>query len=345
MATKRIEPQIVETWVPRLPTETQTPIRAYLYDAIGIDHVVSLDAEIVTKLHDQQLLWVDITGIAESELRALAALFSLKRESVYSLLQPERRPRLDNYGTYFQMNIDAVEDQEGKYRLVELNFIVGQNFVLTVHKTAVQFLESFDTRVKGDTQIGQLDAPAFLAALLDWHVTSFFRVIEQLEARVDRLDTMALRPRHGRDVLAELAKLRQRVAFIRRTMTPHREVYAALARPDFQALSTSESASHYELLNDRLERAIEAVENARDLLIGSFDMFTTQTALRTNESMKTLTLVSVVLLPANVILGISNFLIKSPVYPLGSGGFWLMIAIIVILAVGTFGLVRWRRWV
>ena len=231
MALKRTAPEAEVGWVPRLSQEARLGARAYLYDATGTDRAVSLDADIVAGLHDQQLLWMDLNGVEEPELRVVATVLGLKRESVYTLLQPERRPRLDNYGAYFQMNIDAIEEADGKHRLVELNFVVGRNFVLTEHKTPVQFLESFDTRVKGDTQIGQLDAPAFLAALLDWHVTSYFRVIEQLEARVDRLDAMAIRPRHSRDVLAELAKLRQRVAFIRRTLTPHREIYAALARP------------------------------------------------------------------------------------------------------------------
>ena len=321
------------------------PVRAYLYDATAVDREVTLTAEVAAGLHDQQLLWVDLMDFDEAELRATAAMLGLKRDSVYNLLQPDRRPRLDNYGDYFQLNIDAIEEEDSKYRLVELNFVVGRNFVLTVHKTPVHFLESFDTRVKGDTQLGELNAPAFLAALLDWHITSFFRIIEHLEVRVDRLDTLAMRPHHGRDVLTELAKLRQRVAFIRRTLTPHREVYAALARPDFQAIAGSDSAAHYGLLNDRLERAVEAVENARDLLVGSFDMFTTQTALRTNEAMKTLTLVSVALLPASVVIGIASFLIKGPVYSVGNLGFWLMIASIVLIGITTVAVARWRRWI
>lgn len=321
------------------------PVRAYLYDAAAKDREVTLAASLVAELKEMHLLWVDVTGADEAELRALAAHFNLKRDSVYNLLHPDRRPRLDNYGDYLQFNIDAIEEEDGKYRVVELMFIVGPNFVITVHATPVKFLNSFDQRVKGDTQMGQLDASAFLAALLDWHITSYFRIVEQLESRVDRLDTMALRSRHRRDVLAELAKLRQRVAFIRRTLTPHREVYAALARPDIQVISNSESSAHYELLNDRLQRAIEAVENARELLVGSFDMFTTQTALRTNEAMKTLTLASFIWFPAGVIVAIAAMLLRTPVNPVGTPGFWLMLVSILLIGVGTILVARLRKWV
>lgn len=321
------------------------PVRAYLYDTTAADREVTLDAPLLTGLTDAQLLWVDVNSIEELELRSLASHFDLKRESVYNLLHPDRRPRLDNYGRYLQFNIDAIEEDDGKYKVVELTFVVGPNFVITVHAMPVAFLNSFDQRVKGDTQMGQLDASAFLAALLDWHITSYFRVVEQLETRIDRLDTLTLRSRHRRDVLSELAKLRQRIAFIRRTLTPHREVYAALSRPDFQVISNSESAAHYELLNDRLQRAIEAVENARELLVGSFDMFTTQTALRTNEAMKTLTLASFIWFPASVIVAIATMLLRTPVNPVGTPGFWLMIVSIILIGVGTVAVARWRRWV
>jgi hypothetical protein len=67
-----------------------------------------------------------------------------------------------------------------------------------------------------------------------------------------------------------------------------------------QAVSRSASSAHFGTLVDRLNLAIESVENTRELLVGSFDMFTTQTTLRTNEVIKVLALVSAVLFPASV---------------------------------------------
>ena len=80
------------------------------------------------------------------------------------------------------------------------------------------------------------------------------------------------------------------------------------------------------------DRAIEAVENARELLIGSFDMFTTQTTLRASEVMKVLTLVSFIWFPASVIVSITAMIIPVPVYPHPSPGFWVMIAVLVSIA-------------
>ena len=319
--------------------------RAYLYDATGTDHEIALAGMNVAELHDRQLLWVDVSEFEESELRLLASQLSLQHDSLYTLLQPGRRPRLDQYTNYSQFNIQTIQQLNGKYALVDVDFLIGANLVVTVHRKPVSFLDNFDQRVKGDSDLGELDAPAFLAGLLDWHLTSYFRLLEELGLEVDKIDAHALRPRHSRDLLAELAKLRQKVAFVRRVLTPHREVYAAMARPDFQVIANSSSARHFRSLADRLDRAIEAMENARELLVGSFDIFTTQTTLRTNEVIKVLTIVSFVWFPASVIVGIAGLLLKTPVHPASSPGFWVTMGAIGLIALITVILARWKRWI
>jgi magnesium/cobalt transport protein CorA len=321
------------------------PIRAYLYDATSTDREVTPTAEVIAALHDRQLLWIDVSAFEDAELRQVAKLANLTRESVYALFQAEHRPRLDSYGTYVQLNINTIQEHDGHYRQVQVDFILAPNLVITIHRKPVAFLESFDRRVKSDSDWGELDAATLLAALLDWHVTAYFRVVEDLEINIDRIDAHALRPRHRRDLLSEMAYLRQRVAYVRRALTPHREVYAALARPDFQTMTKSDSQVHFGTLLERLERAIDAVENARELLIGSFDIFTTQTNLRTNEAIKLLTLVSFVWLPASVIIGITALLVRTPLDPLGSFGFWMMIGSIALIAVFTLIFARMRRWI
>ena len=73
--------------------------------------------------------------------------------------------------------------------------------------------------------------------------------------------------------------------------------------------------------------------------------FTTQATLRTNSIMKTLTLVSVTLLPATLLTGITGMLIKTPVYNIGDEGFWAMLVIMAVIGGLTLVLARRKRWI
>ncbi|MDP9127594.1 MAG: CorA family divalent cation transporter [Pseudomonadota bacterium] len=321
------------------------PITSYLYDSTGTDRPVALSPELIAGLHDKQLLWVDITSVEGEETARLRELLSLRRDSMRFLLTKGARPRLTDYGHYSQLNINAIEKVDGTIRLNEVDFIIRPNLIVTFHREPVSFLENFDDSRKSDTDLGTLDSESFLAGLLDWHITGYFRIVEELEKEIDKLDAKALMPYQRQDLLLDMSKLRQSVAFIRRSLTPHREVYTGLLRREFQERKSAEDEMLFPILNERLEIAIDAVENARELLIGSFDMFTTRTTMKTNEVIKALTLFSFVWVPASVVVGISTMLMKTPVSPVENVGFWAMMACIILIAVATVVFARIRRWI
>lgn len=317
------------------------PVASRLFDVDGTDRSVELDDAVISGLSDRQLLWTDVSGPDDDELRRVAELFSLERESISNLLNPIGRPRLDVLDDYFEVNVVALVD-EGK-RAVSLDLFAGANWVVTAHHDPIEFLDEFRARVEGDTALGQIEAPSFLAALLDWQIGTYFASVDELERAVDVLDEQALRNDDRANLLHDLVRFRHRIAMVRRALSPHREVFAALARPDFEVLAASQSAAHFRSLQDRLERAISAVENAREMLIGSFELYMTQTAQRTNDVMRVLTIVNVVLLPAVVLAGVMGMNFKVGFFDISSL-FWVVIAAMVGIGGVTAWLAHRRGW-
>ena len=342
------------------------PIYAYLFDAEKQDGQVKLEPEVIAAVGEQQLLWIDLSRDNPAELQKVTGLLSLSESLVRAIADDEshlkkaERPRLDLYGSCFHLTVQAVQERDDKadggsrhgasappLRLVTVHFIVFANIVVSLHDHTTAFLDSFDRRIKGDTHLGGFDGPAFLGALLGWHVTGYFRALESLEAEVDRIDDAALRLRHSREernLLSNMVRVRRRLALVRRTLLPHREVFATLARPNFMAFVTSQATETLQQVAARFERAIEATDNGRDLILGSFDIFSTQTALRTNEVVKTLTIISAILLPAGVIASLSLLVIRAPVYDLGKAGFWQVLALIATIGTTFITVARRRNW-
>jgi magnesium transporter len=312
---------------------------ARLFDADGADREVDLEESVIKRLTDRQLLWVDLAGDDEAELRRIADLFGLERQSVQNLLDPIG-PRVDVLENYFEVDVVALTVDE---RAVPMDFLAGKNWVVTVHHEEVDFLAEFRKQLAGNTELGRIQAPSFLATLLDWQLGTYFKSVDELEGAVDLLDDRALRWADRVDLLNDLVRLRHRIGRIRHTLAPQREVFAALARPSFEILAASDSAAHFRTLQDRLERAIGAVENARELLLGSFDLYMTQTARRTNDVMRVLTILNVILLPAVVLAGIMGMNFKVGFFG-NANLFWVVIAAMMTIAAGLIALARWRRW-
>jgi Mg2+ and Co2+ transporter CorA len=205
---------------------------------------------------------------------------------------------------------------------------------------------SSDGWIEADASVGRLDGAAFARAILDAAVTSYFQAVDAIESEVDRIDTRSLRSDMDDDLLGDLVALRRQVAKLRRALSGHREVYATLASADFSRIAEGDDArAGFVSVAERFEDAIHSVEDSRDLLLGSFDVFMTRTAQRTNDVMKVLALATVLLLPGSLIAGLLGMNVVVPLPKDDPTSFWAVLAMIGLLAAAVVG-VAWRfRWI
>jgi magnesium transporter len=303
---------------------------------------MELSPRVVRSLNARKLLWIDLPGRDRSELRAVAAAIGLSDATVEALAKEHARARLIRERGYIHLTVQALEVDGGRLVTRELDLVAGPNMVLSVHDGPIEALDLFAEDFHGDTLLGRLDAGSFLAALGDSVATTWFERIEEIEREIDLLDETAMRGPGETGFLDDVLKLRRRIAVVRRTLAPHREAYSQLARPDFEL--DERLGKPLPGLNDRLERAIDAAENARELLVGSFDIYLGRAAQRTNEVMKALTVVSAVLLPSIVLAGIMGMNFRLPFFE-DVQNFWLVIGAMLALAATILIVARLRRWI
>ena len=317
--------------------------RGRLYHATGPDRDVELTRRLVASLKSRQLLWVDIYSRDHARFDRIARLVDIPDAAAGLVLEDLGHAHLVRYRDAVHLTVEALETEAGgRAARRELDLFARRNVVVTVHDGPVAALKQFQDQLRGDTHIGKLDAGAFLAAIVDTVLTTYFGQVEEIERDIDKLDDVALRGPEGDDFLVDVQRQRRRVAVLRRTIAPHREALAPLGRADValdEVLGTPQPQ-----LGERLERVIDAVENARELLVGAFDIYLGRTAQRTNEVMKVLTVLSAVLLPSVVLAGVMGMNFKLDFFDQASN-FWLVIGVMAAMAIGILAVARLRRWI
>jgi magnesium transporter len=318
-------------------------LTAFLYDAESKDGHVSLENVPVDHLNEQQLLWIDISR--DQDVAAIARNLALNAETVRAIRDPSPEPALFVHDDYVHVVVVAPAADTIPYAPEVLDCLVGPNWVLTVHSEAVEFLGRFDERIRGDSDLGKLDGHGFLAAILQEHVASYLAEIRPIETDLDRLDLRSMTGRIGEEaLLRDLVRVRLRLAKLRRMLEPHRELFALLARSEFAVLSGSQAASDFEALNVLLERTLQSLESVREMIIGSFEIYTTWTAHGTNKVIKRLTVASVALLPPTLLAGVMG-MNSLPRVLVTSTAFWVSTAAMACLALTVVTLARVREWI
>ena len=255
------------------------------------------------------------------------------------------RARLTRTEDRLHLTLQAMEtDDEEPPRLErrEIDLIAERNRVLTVHKGPVAALERFVASFDGETRLGALNAADLLSSLVDEVIVGYYQLAEMIESEIDDLDQRALHGRPKDDVLGGIVSLRRRIGLIRRTLAPHREALATLARPEMRVEETV--GQPWPGLLDRLEGALAAIDGARDSLLGTYDVHIGRVAQRANDVMKTLTLLSAILLPAVVLAGIMGMNFAVPFFE-ETANFYIVVAAMAAMAAGILGAARWRGWI
>ena len=320
-------------------------LRAFLFDERESEQVEDWRAAL-EGLADDQLLWLDLRDPTEDEVTAPQEALELDAENAQRLLEQPRRASLADAGERMHVTLYAARVENGEPALAPLECVLGPNWIVTAHHGQVEVLEEFRERAEGGGQVGALDAPSFVAAILEWVIAGYFRAFEAVENELEELDAkvMSGTPKDVSDDLAWLVELRRSIGTLRRALAPHREVVVALAHPELDALSTERSAEKFAALESRLTQALEAARESKESTFGSFDLLVARIGQRTNDIMKVLTLVTVVLLPSTVLAGVMGMNFQVGLFK-AAWVFWVVIVAMLSIAALVLSVARSRRWI
>ncbi|HEY5850147.1 MAG TPA: CorA family divalent cation transporter [Lysobacter sp.] len=315
---------------------------ARLFDVNAADRDVALDAISIDSITEQQLLWIDLTG-NDADLKPVAQ--HLGWPEALRQMVPGNTPEVRTCGDAFMVRVIASRHEGGLiFNGIVLTIVAGSNYVVSIHAEPIAFIDELREREVGNSDLGVLSADSFVASLLDWHLGTYFDAVSDFEAADERLETAILDDTHHH-CLQTLSSLRKAASRLRRMLAAHRGVFSALARPDFRPSAERESNEHFLTLDTHFQRALDAVEGTREIVIGSFELFSNQTALRTNDVVRVLTFVTVLIGVLAVVAGALGMNFEAPIFKTGMTGLTVAIVLMVAIAVAGVGLAKWRDWI
>jgi magnesium transporter len=314
-----------------------------LFDRDQVEHLDDLDDR-PRRLGRGKLLWVDVDRESEDGANEVAEAFGLDTRTRECLASSAERAVFHDHGRYIHVTTYAPnEEDEGE--LIALECVVSEHWVVTAHNDPIPVLEEFAERVSGSGDTGSLDGPGFLAALLEWVLGAYSAAFERIEQRLEEFDIQAMRGDGDADKdIERLVEMRKEVGKLRRALAAHRTALVSLTHPELEALGDNKSGERFGSLLSRFESTTQEARDARDAIVGSFDVLIARDGHRTNDIMKVLTLTSVILLPGALIAGVMGMNFKVGLFD-QPWLFWIVIAAIVAIAPVTLGLAKQRKWI
>jgi magnesium transporter len=293
---------------------------------------------------DAYFVWVDLNGYVPSDLTQVAEQLDLPEAAVRVALAGWQRPRLGVFRDRYFVAVTVPHGELAAQRVLasELDLFVGRNYLVSAHKRPLPFAERVLARAVQNPALLKLDSAFLLSIIIDELLAHFEVLTEELEDEVEAMEVRALTDASDA-LLEDLVHLKRFAFAVYRLAGQHRAMLEAFLRPDFPLVGGDVIEPYFRDLDVRLGRLLDALDAVKESVNGSFDLYVSQVAHRTNDIMKILTIVSVTLLPASVILGFFGTTFESPQIHT-TGGFIVMIALIVLTTAGSLVLFARRGW-
>lgn len=249
----------------------------------------------------QEFAWLHIQAEDVAATRIyLEEEFGFHPLEVEDALSANERPtlRLDDDDLF--LVAPAVILGQAQEHYVEVAFFASASGLVTVAAHPVPVLESWLERCAARPEPNG-DSVKLMHSLLDEIVDGYFPAVDMFGESIDALeDAIYL----GRKVdVTEALVLKRRLLVMRQHLTPMRDILNGLLRRDVVFMD-ADDRMYFQDVYDHALRIVEDIDMERDILSSVLDAQVSVTSNSLNEVMRTLTVISTVLMTAAFVAGV-----------------------------------------
>ena len=275
-------------------------ISARCYPEGTVTQIDPLDVSEAIKRTDE-LVWVDVVAPSEDDLALLQDEFSLHPLALEDVRERHQRPKLEHYPDHAFLVAYTAERRE-------VDIFIGPTWLITVREDDkaedASFIDGARKRFER-TRPEHATVGYLLYVILDELVDGYFSRNDEVEDELEDLEEriFADGPFDERVIQQELFNVRRRLLAYRRLAVPTRDVLAGLLRREVEWIDEN-ALTHMQDVFDHVLRAIDMVDNHRELMGNAVDAHLAIISNRQNRVMKRMTSWGAILLGSTLIAGI-----------------------------------------
>lgn len=249
------------------------------------------------------IVWVDVADPTSEDFDELAQEFGFHALSIEDCRNEHQRPKVEEYQGYYFIVLYEAELIMGRHlELRELNIFLGKNYLVTVHSQPIRALETAERLWRGWTDLAERGTGLLAYLLIDTIVDNYMPLLDSLSDRMDELEDQIFVD-FKVEALEEIFRIKKSLLFLRRSVTPLRDVFNTLLRREQQIFSR-ETHVYFQDVFDHLIRVADTIDTLRDLLGATMDAYLSVSGTRMNMVMKRLTSISTILMSVTLVAGI-----------------------------------------
>ncbi|WP_333873578.1 magnesium/cobalt transporter CorA [Methylobacter sp.] len=271
-----------------------------------VRHTVKNIEELLPYRSTDTVTWVIIDGLKDvSIIDAIGRHFDIHALVLEDILNTHQRPKFEEFDDYLYIVLKALSlaDNEFNVEYEQISLLLLDKFVFTFKEKPDAIFDQLFSRLNNDKcHIRSLGTDYLTYIIMDTIVDEYFALQDTFDELIETVeDELLTNP--SAQTLNTIQKIKRELIFLRRSVSPLRELLASIQRSESQLLN-EKTKRYFGDVYDHVIRVSEAMESYRDLIAGMLDIYLSSISNKMNETMKILTVFASIFIPLTFIAGV-----------------------------------------
>ncbi|MCK9438662.1 MAG: CorA family divalent cation transporter [Patescibacteria group bacterium] len=257
----------------------------------------------------KKIEWYNIINPEKKEINFLRKKFAFDDNHLeLSLVNiTTQRPMIYAGKNYLFITLHFPVMSNGKVSPGEIEFFIGHGFLITLHDDKIKALRDFFKYCQDDQVFSEsykLESSAILLyEILDKLIQDSYFLLDQNNIEISKIEESIFEEKL-QETTSQLLTLKRNIINIRRIIQNHKNVMKKLTEMKSSLVPQEQIKNYYDILAEHSQRIWEFSEIQKEIIESLHDTSESVGSYRINNIMKTLTIVSVIIMPLNLFINL-----------------------------------------
>jgi magnesium transporter len=289
--------------------------------------------------------WLDFENISKEDIEKIKTLIKLHPITIEDLQEEgeEARIKYEQFDDYTFIVFSGIKKiTKDEIEPYVLKFIIGKNFIITVHKENMNTINSISSNKKRLTNLMSKGVDYLLYRLIDLEVDLYYPIVEKLEKKIEKADKKILveKDESELDTLFDIKSINNEIKDL---IVPTGRTVLKILKPSNDYIR-GEVMIYFRDVYDNIVMINEDLQGIKEQIAGIISERNALLSSNMNQVMKVLTIIATIMMPLTLVSGIYGMNVGLPGQNSVSS-FYIIMGIMFFISLIMLAFFKKQKWI
>jgi magnesium transporter len=293
---------------------------------------------------DGNITWLEIESIQADALKNLGDHLGIHLLIMEDIASNEQRSKFQNLDKLIFITLKNYNfvDKTDNLAPEQVKILLGSNYLISFCEKKNRIVDKIKEEIRtGAGRARSMGADYLAYKIIDSVIDNYYTISKKIEVQIDKVaeELFGSRERENPEKIKNLA---QNIIIIIRSIMPLKQLVSSMGRIKSELIDDSLSI-YFGDAQDNTLMIQEIIGSDNEIFTKMIDIYSTSISNKTNDVMKTLTIIATIFIPLTFIVGIYGMNFQIPELK-WSYGYYAIMIFMLLVALSLLYYFRKKKW-